>query len=445
MAIELNSSALNTFRQLHLDNANAIIHVDGDGLKQDGAYSGALSALSRSKEAQAENNAARTALLKALGRAFNVKGMTEEDGKVTFTKGFMDRLEAILGKDFKRSDFKLTANGEVASGRPLTMRRIDAIVKKADLVGAGTFTVDVYRRKFDVMLKAMGAEKMSIADLEKKGDEYRTLANITKILKFLECEVDKSLRVNPEYEFAAECDELDSFKGAPIQYLDMNKGKDGDYVDVRNLDDWRLYVSSQTGVVFHPERCTGFNREDYSTVSELNKYLSDNLKLYVKKAIDNFFAAQNCGKMDAYKKLMGPGAGVCLEEKCMRLLEFEDAHLIEKEEMNVAEVEALRRIAATAPMNNEPVRSENLVYNEIEALGRLNDHYAQSGDWNDFSAVAKEHLVGTVAMIVRPVEDGDGYKFEPLMEDGKPVVRPMTAEDIDALGPACMANILGGI
>ena len=453
MAIELNSSALNAFRELHLENANAIINVDGEGLKQNGTYSGALSSLSRSKEAQAENNAARTALLKALGRAFNVKGMNEVDGKVTFTKDFMDRLETILGKDFKRSDFKLTANGEVASGRPLTMRRIDAIVKKADLVGAGTFSVDVYRRKFEVMLKDMGAAKMSPEDMKKKCGEFITLHNIAKILTFLEKEADKSVRVNPEYEYAREVHEFEndegepfdeaSFKGPRFEYLDASKGKDGEYVPLRSTDDWVLYVSSRAGVVFHPERCRAFSKENYASITELNKYLSDNLKLYVKKAIDNFFAAQNCGKMGEYTKVMGPNAGVCLEEKCMRLVEFEDAHLVEKDAMDVAEAEALRRIAEAAPDNGEIPSVENLVYKEIEAAFRLGEQYANSEDWNDFAALVKEHLVGTTATIMQAVLEGDEYKFEPVMADGKPVVRPLTAADIDAIGPACMAKIMG--
>lgn len=453
MAIELNSSALNAFRELHLENANAIINVDGEGLKQNGTYSGALSSLSRSKEAQAENNAARTALLKALGRAFNVKGMNEVDGKVTFTKDFMDRLETILGKDFKRGDFKLTANGEVASGRPLTMRRIDAIVKKADLVGAGTFSVDVYRRKFEVMLKDMGAAKMSPDDMKKKGGEFITLHNIAKILTFLEKEADKSVRVNPEYEYAREVHEFEndegepfdeaSFKGPRFEYLDASKGKDGEYVPLRSTDDWVLYVSSRAGVVFHPERCRAFSKENYASITELNKYLSDNLKLYVKKAIDNFFAAQNCGKMGEYTKVMGPNAGVCLEEKCMRLVEFEDAHLVEKDAMDVAEAEALRRIAEAAPDNGEIPSVENLVYKEIEAAFRLGEQYANSEDWNDFAALVKEHLVGTTATIMQAVLEGDEYKFEPVMADGKPVVRPLTAADIDAIGPACMAKIMG--
>ena len=453
MAIELNSAALNIYRNAAFADGKTILNNDGDGIKANGVYKGALSALSRSSEEKVANNAVRTELLKALGRAFNVKGMTEVDGKVTFSKDFMARLEKILGADFKRGDFGINANGEVASGKPLTMRRIQAIVKKADLVGAGTFSVDVYRRKFEVMLKDMGATKMTPEDMKKKGGEFVTLHNIAKILTFLEKEVDKSVRVNPEYEYAREVHDFEnddgapfdenSFKGSRFEYLDMTKGKNGEYVALRKLDDWILYVHLRAGVVFHPERCHAFSKENYASITELNKYLSDNLKLYVKKAIDNYFAAQNCGKMDAYIKVMGPNAGVCLEEKCMRLVEFEDEHLIEKGAMDVAEVAELRRIAEAAPVNGEIPSVENLVYKEIEAILGMGEQYANSDDWDDFAALVKEHLVGTTAKIMQVVMDGDEYKFEPVMEDGKPVVRPLTAADLDAIGPACMAKIMG--
>jgi len=453
MAIELNSAALNIYRNAAFADGKTILNNDGDGIKANGVYKGALSALSRSSEEKVANNAVRTELLKALGRAFNVKGMTEVDGKVTFSKDFMARLEKILGADFKRGDFGINANGEVASGKPLTMRRIQAIVKKADLVGAGTFSVDVYRRKFEVMLKDMGATKMTPEDMKKKGGEFVTLHNIAKILTFLEKEVDKSVRVNPEYEYAREVHDFenddgapfdeDSFKGSRFEYFDATKGKNGEYVALRKLDDWILYVHLRAGVVFHPERCRSFSKENYVSITELNKYLSDNLKLYVKKAIDNYFAAQNCGKMGEYTKVMGPNAGVCLEEKCMRLVEFEDEHLVEKDALDAAEVEALRRIAEAAPVNGELPTAEDLVYKEIDAIGRLGERYADSDDWNDFAELAKEHLVGTTAMIMQVVQDGDEYKIEPVMEDGKPVVRPLTAADLDAIGPACMAKIMG--
>lgn len=184
MAIELNSGALNVYRNAAFEDAKTIVNIDGEGIKANGVYKGALSALSRSPEEKTANNAVRTELLKVLGRAFNLKGMTEADGKVTFSKEFMTRLEKILGADFKRGDFGINADGEVASGKPLTMRRIQAIVKKADLVGAGTFSVDVYRRKFEVMLKDMGATKMTPEDMKKKGGEFITLHNIAKIMGF---------------------------------------------------------------------------------------------------------------------------------------------------------------------------------------------------------------------------------------------------------------------
>jgi hypothetical protein len=111
--------------------------------------------------------------------------------------------------------------------------------------------------------------------------------------------------------------------------------------------------------------------------------------------------------------------------------------------MDVAEAEALRRIAEAASDNGEIPSVENLVYKEIEAAFRLGEQYANSEDWNDFAALVKEHLVGTTATIMQAVLEGDEYKFEPVMADGKPVVRPLTAADLDAIGPACMAKIMG--
>lgn len=45
----------------------------------------------------------------------------------------MDRLEQLLGKELKRSDFGIGADGTVSSGKPLTARRIKAILNKVNL------------------------------------------------------------------------------------------------------------------------------------------------------------------------------------------------------------------------------------------------------------------------------------------------------------------------
>ena len=120
--------ALKRFENVNFGNENTIANLEGSGLKASGTWS-RFSAIGRQDPEKAENNKARTELLKSLGNAFGLQGMSEKNGKVTFTKGFMDSLEKILGRDvFKRSDFGISgAGGEVSSGRPLTQRRINAI------------------------------------------------------------------------------------------------------------------------------------------------------------------------------------------------------------------------------------------------------------------------------------------------------------------------------
>ncbi|MBO7236551.1 MAG: hypothetical protein J6V45_00520, partial [Kiritimatiellae bacterium] len=65
MAIELNSEVLNVYRNAGFEDANTIINNDGEGIKANGVYKGALSALARSSEEKTANTAVRTELLKA--------------------------------------------------------------------------------------------------------------------------------------------------------------------------------------------------------------------------------------------------------------------------------------------------------------------------------------------------------------------------------------------
>ena len=72
-----------------------------------------------------------------------------DNGKTTFTDQFMSRLEEILGPAFKRGDFGIK-NGVVDSGKPLTQRRIQAIVKAARAKGgAETYDGTTYLAKVD--------------------------------------------------------------------------------------------------------------------------------------------------------------------------------------------------------------------------------------------------------------------------------------------------------
>ena len=134
MTIQFDASKATMFRNVDFGNENAIANLDGkDGVKANGRFT-LFGKFSRTDEQRADNNAVRTALLKALGQAFGLSGMTTEGGTVKFSRDFMGRLEQILGsKVFKRGDFEVGADGVVKSGKPLTQRRITALFALKDL------------------------------------------------------------------------------------------------------------------------------------------------------------------------------------------------------------------------------------------------------------------------------------------------------------------------
>ena len=133
MAIRFNADALSRFANVDFGRDDAIANLGRrNGLVQNGTRGLGVFAKFRSDETKDNNNAVRTELLKALGRAFYLDGVHEDDGKTTFSADFMDRLETLLGPEtFKRADFGINADGEVKSGRPLTQRRIQAVQSAA--------------------------------------------------------------------------------------------------------------------------------------------------------------------------------------------------------------------------------------------------------------------------------------------------------------------------
>ena len=107
MAIQFNLNALSRFSNVNFGDNDAIANLDGkDGLKQNEKLGFILTRKFRSADAERQNNAVRTELLKALANAFGIKdGIAVANGKTTFTDQFMNRLEEILGPAFKREDF----------------------------------------------------------------------------------------------------------------------------------------------------------------------------------------------------------------------------------------------------------------------------------------------------------------------------------------------------
>ena len=68
-----------------------------------------------------------------------------------------------------------------------------------------------------------------------------------------------------------------------------------------------------------------------------------------------------------------------------------------------------------------------------------NPDLLESDDFKDFAAEIKKNLVGTIRPITVPQNTPNGIRFVPLLDgNNKPVVRAITAEDIDRLGQACI-------
>ena len=132
-------SELSAFSNAKLGTSyNAIANVGSNGNKivRKNTYYTWVGKIFRLSGAKNANNAVRTELLCALGRAFDLEGVGNNiAGKTTFSRGFMDRLSELLGPDFRRDDFGIGNDGPVKSGQPLTQRRIKAILNRATLVG----------------------------------------------------------------------------------------------------------------------------------------------------------------------------------------------------------------------------------------------------------------------------------------------------------------------
>jgi hypothetical protein len=259
------------------------------------------------------------------------------------------------------------------------------------------------------------------------------------ILEFLKFEADQTLGLNPEYEFALECGE--EFNGHKLQYFDRVAGE---YKPFSNLNDYDYYLQSRIGVLMHFENA-GFDRANPETIVKLKTYIAGIAQLYLKRVVDNYFDAKAEGKLPEYMDHINKNSGVCLEDRCGRFDEFVQKHLVSKDAMDIAAAAEAKRVADTALNGDNPENAENLIYGAIEELEETDETLAASDEWADYSEKVKARLVGKMATVTVPEVKDDKYVFKPVMEDGKALVRPLTAEDVDILGPACLANVIGAI
>ena len=164
----INLSALNMFRSATNWDNKGVANLDHKyAVLNDHVYGGWLSSIGRDDDEKEANNKVRAELLRSLGLAFKLKGMSEDgDGRLRFSTGFMDRLGQLLGKSLKRGDFGIDNDGYVASGCPLTARRIKFILAKTEAVAAREAAASGEAVR-TILPNAASAKKASTASMPK--------------------------------------------------------------------------------------------------------------------------------------------------------------------------------------------------------------------------------------------------------------------------------------
>ena len=111
----INLSALNMFRSATNWDNKGVANLDHKyAVLNDHVYGGWLSSIGRDDDEKEANNKVRAELLRSLGLAFKLKGMSEDgEGRLRFSTGFMDRLGQLLA-DFRPVAKAAAENAEVA-------------------------------------------------------------------------------------------------------------------------------------------------------------------------------------------------------------------------------------------------------------------------------------------------------------------------------------------
>ena len=161
----------------------------------------------------------------------------------------------------------------------------------------------------------------------------------------------------------------------------------------------------------------------------------------MKKSIDNYFAAKETGKMPEFlKRAESPGA--CIEDQGLHMVEFEGKHLVKGDAVPEEEQVKLKRIAEDDAEKLENPAADKSITDILNdpANAKLIE---EKDEWDDeLAGLVKAQLLGKTATI--PTYNEKTHKFQPLLVDGKPVVRPLTAEDIDAIGAKVFQEVFMG-
>ena len=402
MPINFNTQAVQAFdiyRTREMDANTNIQKTDG-ALKTGGTGCGFFAAMFRGKEAKSANNAARTDFLLSLGRAYNLTGATvDKGGQATFSTAFMDQLERLLGPAFNRADYGLDAEGRVASGKPLTARRIKAVLTKAIVGGNLQFSAANYQVKLDAVfadLKARAGEKGIEAVREK-------FEHVQYALDFLKNDLPTLFEENIYYNPSADEDAPDDER---FSCYVKQTGKDGDskQVLVTSKETVFGYLRDTHNLILHYENFPT-HPTDEKFADTARAYISNVLELYVKTAVDLYLDTKDTPHFKGVKNVLTESA-ICMEKKTAVLQDFKLDNHIGTEEMEAA--------GDVAPADHdEKVELLECIAREIQKMEKGNNGAELTWD-KDYLPVLERHLVG----LKRP-------------QNG--TLKPVTLADIQAL------------
>ena len=428
-------SELSAFSSAKLGTSgDAIANIGSNGNKivQKNKYYGFAGKIFRLSGAKAANNAVRTELLRSLGRAFDLEGVgNNSEGKTTFSASFMDKLSELLGEDFKRDDFGIGADGTVKSGKPLTQRRIKAILKRATLVGRANnedFDIKAAQVKYDYV-------NSKIKSLPADSPIREHFDAVKKLMDFVQNELPTLITGNYLFDRSKPVSELNP--AGDLRKID----KDGNpsISPLLKIDNVRAYLLERLGEHFHiPENIVPGNTHTLiddldDPAGQITTYVGNVCKSFISASLDLYIDAEAKGKLDKFSNAL---YGICLEAKTESLMTFKFTHLPDKGD--------------AVALHDKTMSLEKCMGKEIQLL--IEDEKDDSKKtWANVAARVKERLVGVVRPIctaeVEKDDDGDIVKvtYRPALDIyNHPVVREITEEDLDEIGEAVMATIIEG-
>ncbi len=464
MTVEFNMRSLDTFSNAAFGNENDIVNIARDNekaasLKKNGTFSSSnIFRFMRGGSARKANNEARAELLKSLGKAFGLEGVgTGKRGETTFSGEFMDKLKKLIGPSFKAEDFGVPERGgAVTSGKPLTFRRVQAIMTQAANFASGNkFDLAEYQNKFNNLLKESGSSLETLdADIKKASGEQESFLEMFRFvrssLNFLDTEMNHPeqsvVRNNPTYEWELETEGAGYSKLETMKPFIVYNKETGQKSYVNELDrNFRNTVFSKAvgGLAIHTENCpykfTDKDGNTYYDIRPQKKYVTDLMKSFIKVSVDSFYKAKMTGKLNEFRHHIAKDGGACMEDKTTKFIKFRDK-VLDQIDANAVDKDLERDLEGIL-LKGDATSLDECVTGMITNVVSRED-LQDLDSWEEYAPHVKKELVGTFHPITKPVLDNNGnpvkifgkFQFEPVLVNGQPEFRKLTEEDVDRIG-----------